>query len=98
VLQPSISDSSASSFGPVVEVGPLDVRAINRRPLGGADGYAPQPMRAITIPRTKWSFGFVETNYGVESVFVLHAYFTGAEEPYEIPKRALGCRLMRPRG
>jgi adenine-specific DNA-methyltransferase len=32
---------------------------------------------------------FVDTNYNGESFFVRHAYFTGAEEPYEKLKRAL---------
>jgi adenine-specific DNA-methyltransferase len=32
---------------------------------------------------------FIDTNYNGESFFVRHAYFTGAEEPYEKLKRAL---------
>jgi adenine-specific DNA-methyltransferase len=32
---------------------------------------------------------FIDTNYNEESFFVRHAYFTGAEKPYESLKRAL---------
>ncbi len=32
---------------------------------------------------------FIDTNYNSESFFVRHAYFTGAEEPYDKLKRAL---------
>jgi len=32
---------------------------------------------------------FIDTNYNGESFFVRHAYFTGAEEPYDKLKRAL---------
>jgi len=32
---------------------------------------------------------FIDTEYNGESFFVRHAYFTGAEEPYEKLKRAL---------
>jgi hypothetical protein len=36
---------------------------------------------------------FIETNYNSESFFVRHAYFTGAEEPYEKLKRALRAEI-----
>ena len=32
---------------------------------------------------------FIDTDYNGESFFVRHAYFTGAEEPYDKLKRAL---------
>lgn len=36
---------------------------------------------------------FVDTNYNGESFFVRHAYFTGADEPYEKLKRALRAEI-----
>ncbi|HUW09132.1 MAG TPA: hypothetical protein VM537_05345, partial [Anaerolineae bacterium] len=36
---------------------------------------------------------FVDTNYDGESFFVRHAYFTGADEPYEKLKRALRAEI-----
>ncbi|HLB45810.1 MAG TPA: hypothetical protein VJL59_02175 [Anaerolineales bacterium] len=36
---------------------------------------------------------FVDTDYNGESFFVRHAYFTGAEEPYEKLKRALRAEI-----
>ncbi|MFN8006765.1 MAG: DNA methylase [Terriglobia bacterium] len=36
---------------------------------------------------------FIDTNYNGECFFVRHAYFTGAEEPYEKLKRALRAEI-----
>ena len=36
---------------------------------------------------------FIDTNYDGESVFVRHACFTGADEPYEKLKRALRAEI-----
>jgi adenine-specific DNA-methyltransferase len=36
---------------------------------------------------------FIDTNYNGESFFVRHAYFTGADEPYEKLKRALRAEV-----
>ena len=36
---------------------------------------------------------FVDTNYNEESFFVRHAYFTGADEPYDKLKRALRAEI-----
>ncbi|MCY2987733.1 MAG: site-specific DNA-methyltransferase [Planctomycetota bacterium] len=36
---------------------------------------------------------FIDTNYNGESFFVRHAYFTGADEPYEKLKRALRAEI-----
>jgi adenine-specific DNA-methyltransferase len=33
---------------------------------------------------------FIDTDYNKESFFVRHAYFTGADEPYEKLKRPMG--------
>ncbi len=36
---------------------------------------------------------FVDTNYNGESFFVRHAYFTGADRPYDKLKRALNAEI-----
>ena len=36
---------------------------------------------------------FIDTNYDEESFFVRHAYFTGAQEPYDRLKRALRAEI-----
>ena len=36
---------------------------------------------------------FIDTDYDGESFFVRHAYFTGAEEPYDKLKRALRAEI-----
>ncbi len=36
---------------------------------------------------------FIDTNYNGESFFVRHAYFTGADEPYEKLKGALRAEI-----
>jgi adenine-specific DNA-methyltransferase len=36
---------------------------------------------------------FIDTDYNGESFFVRHAYFTGAEEPYDKLKRALRAEI-----
>jgi adenine-specific DNA-methyltransferase len=36
---------------------------------------------------------FIDTNYSGESFFVRHAYFTGADEPYDKLKRALRAEI-----
>ncbi|WP_447985037.1 site-specific DNA-methyltransferase [Nitrospira sp. Nam74] len=57
--------------------------------IKGVDVYDPtigQIRSASTDDIACW---FIDTNYNGESFFVRHAYFTGAEEPYEKLKRAL---------
>jgi adenine-specific DNA-methyltransferase len=36
---------------------------------------------------------FIDTDYNEESLFVRHAYFTGADEPYDRLKRALRAEI-----
>ena len=36
---------------------------------------------------------FIDTNYNGESFFVRHAYFTGADEPYEKLRKALKAEI-----
>ena len=57
--------------------------------IKGVDVYDPttgQIRNASTDDIACW---FIDTNYNGESFFVRHAYFTGADEPYDNLKRAL---------
>ncbi len=79
-------------------------RARHRRPrkngtltveIKGVDVYDPttgQIRNASTDDIACW---FIDTDYNGESFFVRHAYFTGADEPYEKLKRASEGRDRR---
>jgi adenine-specific DNA-methyltransferase len=59
----------------------------------GVDVYDPttgQIRNASTDDIACW---FIDTDYDGESFFVRHAYFTGADEPYEKLKRALRAEI-----
>ena len=59
----------------------------------GVDVYDPttgQIRNASTDDIACW---FIDTDYNGESFFVRHAYFTGADEPYEKLKRALKAEI-----
>jgi adenine-specific DNA-methyltransferase len=61
--------------------------------IKGLDIYDPSTgeVRSHTIDEIAcW---FVDTNYNGESFFVRHAYFTGADQPYEKLKRALRAEV-----
>jgi len=47
------------------------------------------PGRSAVLPPPTSPGWFVDTDYNGESFFVRHAYFTGADEPYDKLKRAL---------
>ena len=47
----------------------------------------------VTIEHLDVACWFIDTNYDGESFFVRHAYFTGADEPYEKLKRALRAEI-----
>jgi adenine-specific DNA-methyltransferase len=61
--------------------------------IKGVDVYDPttgQIRNASTDDIACW---FIDTDYNGESFFVRHAYFTGADEPYEKLKRALKAEI-----
>ena len=61
--------------------------------IKGVDVYDPttgQIRNASTDDIACW---FIDTNYNGESFFVRHAYFTGAEEPYDKLKRTLRAEI-----
>ena len=61
--------------------------------IKGLDVYDPitgQIRNSSTDDIACW---FIDTDYNGESFFVRHAYFTGADEPYDKLKRALRAEI-----
>ena len=52
-----------------------------------------QPGQSGRAQLTDIACWFIDTDYNEESFFVRHAYFTGAEEPYDKLKRALRAEI-----
>ena len=63
--------------------------------LNGLDIYDPTTGEIRSSSTDDIACWFLDTNYNGESFFVRHAYFTGADEPYEKLKRALRATLTR---
>ena len=57
--------------------------------IKGVDVYDPTTGEIRSHSTDDIACWFIDTNYDGESFFVRHAYFTGAQEPYEKLKRAL---------
>ncbi|MGQ0715291.1 MAG: site-specific DNA-methyltransferase [Gemmatimonadaceae bacterium] len=57
--------------------------------LRGLDVYDPTTGEIRSSSTDDIACWFIDTNYNGESFFVRHAYFTGADEPYEKLQRAL---------
>lgn len=57
--------------------------------LNGLDIYDPTTGEIRSSSTDDIACWFLDTNYNGESFFVRHAYFTGADEPYDKLKRAL---------
>jgi adenine-specific DNA-methyltransferase len=77
-------------FGePDIEISPADIAGNLRVQLNGVDVYDPTTGQIRNSSTDDIACWFIDTNYDGESFFVRHAYFTGADEPYEKLKRAL---------
>ena len=61
--------------------------------LRGVDVYDPTTGQIRSDSTDDIACWFIDTDYNEESFFVRHAYFTGAEEPYERLKRALRAEI-----
>jgi adenine-specific DNA-methyltransferase len=61
--------------------------------IKGLDVYDPTTGAIRSSSTDDIACWFIDTNYNQESFFVRHAYFTGAEEPYEKLKRALRAEI-----
>ena len=57
------------------------------------DAFKPQTGEVISAGPEGIACWMIDTDYNEESFFVRHAYFTGAEEPYEKLKRALRAEI-----
>ena len=61
--------------------------------IKGVDVYDPTTGEIRSSATDDIACWFIDTNYNGESFFVRHAYFTGAEEPYDKLKRALRAEI-----
>ncbi|MBU1399367.1 MAG: site-specific DNA-methyltransferase, partial [Proteobacteria bacterium] len=61
--------------------------------IKGVDVYDPTTGQIRSASTEDIACWFIDTNYNGESFFVRHAYFTGAEEPYDKLKRALRAEI-----
>ena len=57
--------------------------------VNGVDVFHPQTGEVRSDGPEGIACWFIDTDYNGESFFVRHAYFTGADEPYDKLKRAL---------
>ena len=61
--------------------------------IRGVDVYDPTTGQIRSSSTDDIACWFIDTNYNDEAFFVRHAYFTGADEPYEKLKRALRAEI-----
>jgi len=61
--------------------------------IKGVDVYDPTTGQIRNSSTDDIACWFIDTDYDEESFFVRHAYFTGAEEPYDKLKRALRAEI-----
>ena len=61
--------------------------------INGLDVYDPTTGAIRSNTTDDIACWFIDTSYNGESFFVRHAYFTGADEPYEKLKRALRAEI-----
>ena len=61
--------------------------------IRGLDVYDPTTGEIRSSSTDDIACWFIDTNYNSESFFVRHAYFTGADEPYDRLKRALRAEI-----
>jgi adenine-specific DNA-methyltransferase len=61
--------------------------------IRGVDVYDPTTGQIRSDSTDDIACWFIDTNYDGESFFVRHAYFTGAQEPYDNLKRALRAEI-----
>ncbi len=61
--------------------------------IRGLDVYDPTTGQIRSESTDDIACWFIDTDYDGESFFVRHAYFTGADEPYDKLKRALRAEI-----
>ncbi len=82
-----ISDFSRSGATEVTTTNQIVVE------IKGVDVYDPTTGQIRNSSTDDIACWFIDTDYDGESFFVRHAYFTGAEEPYDKLKRALRAEV-----
>jgi len=81
------SQSAKTKKGQPLGVAPTEEKIIVE--IKGVDVYDPTTGQIRSSSTDDIACWFIDTEYNGESFFVRHAYFTGADEPYEKLKRAL---------
>lgn len=76
-----------------MDISPVDVDGNLQVTLRGVDVYDPTTGAIRSNSTDDIACWFIDTNYDGESFFVRHAYFTGADKPYEKLKRALRAEI-----
>jgi adenine-specific DNA-methyltransferase len=75
----------------------LDVRTVDggriQVELRGLDVYDPTTQEIRNNSTDQVACWFIDTSYNGESFFVRHAYFTGADQPYERLRKALKAEV-----
>ena len=61
--------------------------------IKGVDVYDPTTGQLRSHSTDDIACWFIDTDYNEESFFVRHAYFTGADQPYDKLKRALKAEI-----
>ena len=61
--------------------------------LRGLDVYDPTSGEIRSSSTDDIACWFIDTDYNEESFFVRHAYFTGADQPYQKLQRALKAEI-----
>jgi adenine-specific DNA-methyltransferase len=61
--------------------------------LKGLDVYDPTTQEIRNNSTDQVACWFIDTSYNGESFFVRHAYFTGADQPYERLRKALKAEV-----
>ncbi len=80
-------------FGePDVEIRPIEGGQLEVE-VRGVDVYDPTTQEIRSHSTEDIACWFIDTEYNGESFFVRHAYFTGADQPYEKLKRALRAEV-----
>jgi len=72
---------------------PLTTGHFTQVTIRGVDVYDPTTGEIRSNSTDDIACWFIDTDYNGESFFVRHAYFTGADEPYEKLKRALRAEI-----
>ena len=72
---------------------PLSTIHLSQVTIRGVDVYDPATGEIRSSSTDDIACWFIDTNYNGESFFARHAYFTGADEPYDKLKRALRAEV-----